>query len=163
MKKTLALASIVLMAASLGACGGGDDSSSGGSYCDQIKGLKSSVSDLDFTKLSEDQFSDLQNSLDDIEAAAPSDVKDDWGTLNDAIDQLQGILSGAGLSFDDLRAIQKDPNNLPDGVDIAELQDLAQKLNDFAANSDFKDASNAIQANVKDECDVDLDDSTSGS
>ena len=165
MKKTLALASLALLAGSLTACGGDDNSGSGGgSYCDQVKSLKSSVTDLDFTTLSEDQFSDLQGSLDDIEASAPSDVKDDWTTLNGAIDQLKSILDEAGLSFDDLQAIQDDPTNLPEGVDLAKLQELAQKLNDFAANSDFEDASNAIQANVKDECGVDLSDQpTTGS
>jgi hypothetical protein len=161
MKKTLALAAITLLAGALTACGG--DSGNDASYCDQISSVKASVSDFDFTTLSEQQFSDLRDSLGDIEDAAPADVKDDWGTLNDAVDQLQGILSDAGLSFDDLQAIRDDPNNLPDGVDIAKLQELAQKLNDFAANADIEAATNAIQANVKDECGIDLDDSGSAS
>jgi hypothetical protein len=166
MKKTLALACIVLMAGSLTACGGDDNSSAGGggSYCDQIKTLKSNVDTLDFTALSDEQFSDLQHSLDGIEASAPADVKDDWSTLSSAIDQLKQILADAGLSFADLQAIQNDPTNLPDGVDIAKLQELAQKLQEFAANSDFEAASNAIQANVKDECGIELNDtSTTGS
>jgi hypothetical protein len=166
MKKTLALASIVLMAGSLTACGGDNNSSAGGggSYCDQITSLKSNVNGLDFTKLSDQQFSDLQSSLAGIESSAPSDIKDDWSTLNGAIDQLKQILSDAGISFDDLQAIQNDPSNLPDGIDIAKLQELAQKLNDFATNSDFTAASDAIQANVKSECGIDLNtSSTTGS
>jgi hypothetical protein len=170
MKKLLALASIVLMAGSLTACGGDDNSNAGGggggggSYCDQVKDLKSNVDDLDFTTLTEDQFADLQSALDGIASSAPADVQDDWNTLGDAIDEFKSILDEAGLSLDDLQAIQQDPTNLPDGVDLAKLQELAQKLNDFAANSDFDAASNAVQQNVKDECGVDLDtSSTTGS
>ncbi|HSS67701.1 MAG TPA: hypothetical protein VLK34_04065 [Nocardioidaceae bacterium] len=157
MKKTLALASIALLAGSLTACGGGDSNSgSGGSYCDQVKSLKDTVNSLDFTALDDAGFSDFQDSLDGIEASAPSDIKGDWTTLNAAVDQLKGILADAGLTFDDLKAIQADPSNLPDGVDIAKLQALAQKLNDFAADSDFKTASDNIQANVKSECGIDI-------
>jgi hypothetical protein len=168
MKKTLALASIVLMVGSLTACGGDDNSSAGGggggSYCDQIKGVKADVDGLDFTKLTDDQLTSFREALSGIESAAPADVKDDWGAINDAIDQLQQILNEAGLSLSDLQAIEADPTNLPDGVDLAKLQELAQKLQDFASNSDYQAASDAITANVKSECGIDLSDtSTTGS
>ena len=168
MKKLLALASIVLMAGSLTACGGDDNSGAGGggggSYCDQVKDLKASVDDLDFTTLSEDQFSALQSGLDDIESAAPDDVKDDWSTLNSAIEEFHNILADAGLSVEDLQALQDDPTNLPEGVDIAKLQEAIQKLNELATNSDFDAASTAIQDNVKSECGIELDtSSTTGS
>ena len=169
MKKTLALAAIVLMAGSLTACGGDDNSSAGsggggGSYCDQIKGVKADVDGLDFTKLTDDQLTSFREALNGIESAAPTDVKDDWGTINDAIDQLQQILNEAGLSLSDLQAIEADPSNLPDGVDLAKLQELAQKLQAFASNSDYQAASDAITANVKSECGIDLSDtSTTGS
>ena len=164
MKKTLAVASIALMAASLTACGGDDNSGAGGgSYCDQVKSLKSKVNGLDFTALDDSGFQALQDSLHGIEDSAPSDIKADWSTLNGAVDQLQGILSDAGLTFDDIKAIQQDPSNLPDGVDIAKLQELAQKLNEFSSNNDFQDAADNIQANVQDECGISLEDtSTSG-
>jgi hypothetical protein len=163
MKKTLALASVVLMAGALTACGG-DDSSSSGGYCDQLQDLKNDAEGLDFTKLSDAQFSSLQNSLNDIEASAPSDVKDDWATFNDTLDQIKQILDETGLSFDDIQAIQENPNDLPDGVDLAKLQELAQKMQEVSTQSGFQDASDAIQQNVKDECDINLDDtSTTGS
>jgi hypothetical protein len=168
MKKSLALgalASIALLAGSLTACGSGDDSASGGSgddYCGQIKTLQSSVSSLDFTQLDDASFAKLQDSLHGIEDSAPSDIKGDWTTLNSAIDQLNTILSDAGLTFDDLKAIQTDPSHLPDGVDLSTLQGLAKKLNDFASNTSFQDASDNIQANVKDVCHIDLD-ATDGS
>jgi hypothetical protein len=165
MKKTLALASIVLMAGSLTACGGDDSNAGGGgggSYCDQIKDLKANVDDLDFTAMSGTQFSDLQSSLDDIESAAPADVKDDWNTLNGALDQLNTILSDAGLSFDDLQGLQN--GQLPDGVDMTKLQEVAQKLQDFASSNDLDAAATAIQENVKSECGIDINStSTTGS
>ena len=166
MKKLLALASIVLLAGSLTACGGDDNSGAGGggSYCDKVKDLKASVDDLDFTALSEDQFSALQSGFESIESAAPDDVKDDWNTVNSALDEFKNLLAQAGLSFEDLQKLQDDPTNLPDGVDIAKLQELVQKLNEFAENSDFDAASNAIQDNVKSECGIELDtSSTTGS
>jgi aminopeptidase N len=163
MKKTLALASVVLMAGALTACGGDDNSSSsgGGSYCDQVKEVKSTIDNFDFTKLDEQQFSAFQSSLNSVEDAAPDSVKQDWATLNDAVDQLKGILADAGLTFDDLQAIQEDPSNLPEGVDIAKLQALAQKLNEFTTNTDIQDATDAISANVQDECGIDLSDTSS--
>jgi hypothetical protein len=164
MKKTLALASIVLMAGSLSACGGdNNNSSSGGSYCDQIKDVKASTDGLDFTTLSSAQFADFKSSLRDVESAAPDDVKGDWKTFNDTLDEVSQILDDAGLSFDDLQAISKDPTNLPDGVDIAKLQEFAQKMQALDTRSEFEDASNAIQASVKDQCGIVLDETSSPS
>jgi hypothetical protein len=167
MKKTLAVAAVALLAASLTACGddGGDgdgSGSSGAGYCDQVEDLKTGFADVqDFTKITEDDFSGIQNALDDIESAAPDDVKDDWATLAGALDELKSILEEAGLTFDQLQQIQEDPTNLPEGVDLAKLQELGQKLSDFTDENDFQASADAIQAEVKDECGIDLDDDAS--
>jgi hypothetical protein len=165
MKKTLAVASVVLFAASLTACGddGGGSSSSGG-YCDQVKDLQSTFAEVqDFSRISDDTFESMRSSLDDIESAAPDDVKDDWAALTGALDELKSILADAGLSFDQLQEIQEDPTNLPEDVDLAKLQELGQKLNDFSAENDLQASADAIQAEVKSECGIELDTSTDSS
>jgi ABC-type glycerol-3-phosphate transport system substrate-binding protein len=160
MKKALALASVVLMAASLTACGGDENtsSSSGGSYCDQVKAMKAKSDTLDFTQLSDSQYAELQSSLRDIEAVAPDDVKADWATFNDGLDQIAQLLNDAGLSFDDVKAMQG--GSIPEGTDLAKLQEFADKVQQLTADSEMTDASKAISQNIKDECGVDLDTSS---
>jgi hypothetical protein len=162
MRKTLAVAAAVLVAGSVTACGGDDDNgssaSSGGGYCDIIKASQDEFADLDFTQLTADDYSALEDRFDDIATAAPADVKEQWTTLRDALDELDGILEDAGMSFDDLQQLQENPNNLPEGVDLAELQALAPKLQAWASNTDYQAAGDAITANVKAKCGIDLDD-----
>ena len=169
MKKLLAIASVVVMSATLSSCGGDDgdgggaSSGGGGDYCDQIETIKSNFEDLDFSALSDDTFTDLRDSVSNLEDAAPDDVKDDWATLGDALDQFNQILADAGLTLDDLQAISEDPSNLPDDVDLAALQELGTKMAEVSENGDFEAAGDAITENVKEECGIDLDDTSTDS
>jgi ABC-type glycerol-3-phosphate transport system substrate-binding protein len=161
MKKALALASVMLMAGALTACGGGDDNSdSGGSYCDQVNDLKAKTDSLDFTQQTDEEFSDFRSSLRDIEAAAPENAKADWATFNDGLDQVAQLLDDAGLTFEDVQAMQSN-GSLPDGVDIAKLQEFAEKMQQLTSQSEMTDASEAIVKNIKDECGIDLVDTSS--
>lgn len=153
MKKTLALAAGVLLTVSLAACGGSGSSSSG-DYCDLLKDAKSDVDTSDFTTLTDAKFNDLVDQIHAVEESAPSDVQDDWKTFGDVLDQFQSILSDAGISFDDLSSLQS--GQLPDGVDMAKLQEAMKKLQSLDTDS-LTEAQQNIADNAKSECDITID------
>lgn len=162
MRKTAIAVGALMLGATLSACGGGDgDSSSGGSYCDQLEDAKQSVEDVDFTALDDQSFEDLQSQFQDLQDAAPDEVKGDWETLTGALDEFQQAFEDAGITLDDLQGLQE--GQLPEGVDLQALQDLGTKLQDFNADNSFNDAAEAIRQNAQDECGIDLNEGTDGS
>jgi phage-related minor tail protein len=150
MKTPLALASAALVVATLAGCGGGDDGPDS-SYCKDLKSASTqfdSLSSNDVSKLDE-AFKTFHKLADE----APSDVKDDWVTLDKGITSVEKALDKAGLKFSDFAALQQ--GKMPEGVDVAKLQGLAtefQKLD----SAEFDKASKAIEKHAKDVCKVNL-------
>jgi hypothetical protein len=165
MKKTFAVATIVIMASSLAACGGNDDDSSGsgggagGGYCDTIQSVKDEVASGNFDTLTQAEFDSFQSKIADIQSAAPDDVADDWQNLGDYLNQFESLLKDAGISLDDLQSLES--GDLPSGVDTSDLTDLATKLQTLTKDNDIEAADKAITASAKSECDINLDDSGS--
>jgi len=149
-KKTLGLACAALLAATLTACGGDDggSASSGADYCDTLKEAKSDLEAID-SKLNQDNFDKVAERAQQLEDAAPDEVKGDWATYNDALDTFTGALDDAGLSIDDLSS-----GEMPDDVDPSKLQDVQEKLQD--AGKDISTATENIKQHAKTECDVDF-------
>lgn len=145
-----AIAGVVLLATSLAACGG-DDDSAGGSYCKQLTAAKPT-----FDTLSSGDLSQLKQgfaTFHELADEAPDDLTTQWKTLDDAATDIEGALEDAGLSFDDLPAIQS--GTIPEGVDVTKLTAFAtdlQKLN----NTKFTAARADIAKQAKDVCGVDL-------
>ena len=79
--------------------------------------------------------------------------------LADKIDELDKILSDAGLSLDDLAGLQS--GQLPEGVDMAKLQEMSTKLQAFSDTSELDPALKNIQKSLKDDCGIDTEDSGS--
>lgn len=184
MKKTLAIASLVFVAASLSGCGGDSSNTSSSSsstsssepstpatssasssgYCDQLTTFQNDFQSLDFTSLTDVQFSDVRSAIDDLESSAPDDVKPDWTTLGDSLGELQNILDKFGVSLDVLKEIQADPTNLPDGLTVKKVQQLGGELQSYSQSvqGDVSKAGEDIQTNAKSECGIDLGGSPSG-
>ncbi len=152
MKKTLGLMSAVLMAVSLASCS--DSSGSSGDYCDTLKDSQTQFADLNFSTLSDDEFNDLLDRVGTLEDQAPSDVSDDWGTLGDKLDEFKALLDDAGIGLGDIESLQQ--GNLPEGADLAKLQELAPKLQEFVTDPSLTEAQQAIKENAKSECDITL-------
>jgi hypothetical protein len=157
MKIPLALASAVMLASTLAACGGGDGGSGGkdSDYCKDIKAASKSFGSLssgDFAQLDK-AFTTFHKLADE----APSDIDEDWKKLDSAIVTVEKALKDAGLTFADLGKIQS--GQLPEGVDVSKLQGLASEMSKLNS-SDFTKASNAIDAHAKKTCKVDLDQSS---
>jgi hypothetical protein len=152
--KPISLLAAAVLALTLTACSSGDGGSSSSSgYCDQLKAAKSSVDDTNLTNLTDDKFQQLVDDVHALESSAPSSVQDDWQTFGDFIDQFQSILKDAGLSFDDLSALQN--GQVPDGVSLAKLQAAGQQLQQLDSTK-LAAAQQAIADNAKSECNIDL-------
>jgi hypothetical protein len=150
MKTPLALASAALVAVTLAGCGGGDDGPDS-EYC---KDLKSASTQFD--SLTSNDVSKLDEAFKTFHALAdeaPTEIKDDWTTLDKGITSVEKALADAGLKFSDFAALQE--GKMPEGVDVAKLQGLAtefQKLD----SAEFDKASKAIEKHAKDTCEVNL-------
>lgn len=160
MKKIMAVVPLVLIAGLVAGCGsdddGGSDSSSSADYCDTAKSIKEDVDDVDFSTLDGDGFDELRDNFDKLESSAPEDVKDDWALLSGKFDELDKILSDAGIELDDLAGLQS--GEMPEGLDAAKLQELSTNLTEFSDTSDLDPALENIQKNLKDECGIDTED-----
>jgi hypothetical protein len=156
------VATVLVIGATLSACGddGGDSGgSSAGDYCDQLQDAKDRVEGIDLTALDDAKYDELVSEFNDLQDAAPDEVKDDWSTLNDTLTQFKGLLDDAGISLDDLSGLQS--GEIPDGVDVSKLQELGTKMQELTDNGDFEDASDAISQHAQDECGIDLDEDSS--
>ena len=161
--KPISLLAAAVLAVTLTACsssGGGGSSSSSSDYCDQLKAAKSSVDNSNLTNLTDAKFQQLVDEVHQLESSAPSSVKGDWQEFGDFIDKFQTILKNAGLSFDDLSALQS--GQVPDGVSLAKLQAAGQQLQQLDSTK-LAAAQQAIADNAKSECNIDLQPTTPSS
>ena len=153
---TTALAAVTLTAAGLlAACDthqvAGSDEAAG--YCQQLKAQKAyflsfAGSDPDVSKLDE-----AFRRMHALAAAAPPKVAEDWGTIDDAVVAIEDGMADAGLSFDDLAAMQD--GDVPSDVDLDKLTELGTR---FQALSDggFDAAADRIAAHAQDTCGFEL-------
>ena len=153
-KTVIGSLTLALTATLLAACGSsGGGSSSSGAYCDELKADKTyfeslSGSNADISNLDQ-VFAKVHTLADD----APDNVSSDWKTLDDAITTIETALSDAGLKPGDLAALQS--GQVPKGVDLSKLQELAPKLQTLNG-SGVSDAAKNIAADAKKTCGVDL-------
>ncbi|MCW2840913.1 MAG: hypothetical protein JWR55_2396 [Aeromicrobium sp.] len=154
MKISLALAGVVLLGTSLAACGGGDDSGSGGGDGDYCKDLKSAQAT--FAKVSGNDFDALDSAIatfHKLADEAPDDVKTEWETLDGAFLKIEKAFDEAGIKMSDLPEIQA--GNIPEGVDVSKLTSLASTFSEISSDKVTK-AQATIEKHAKDSCDVDL-------
>ena len=150
MKTSLALASAALLAATLSGCGGSDDGPDS-EYCKDLKSASTqfdSLSSNDVSKLDE-AFKTFHTLADE----APTEVDDDWATLDKGIKSVEDALKKAGLKFSDFAALQQ--GKMPEGVDVAKLQGLAKEFQKLDS-AEFDKASKNIEKHAKDVCKVNL-------
>jgi hypothetical protein len=139
-------------ASSSAATGGGGGG--GGEYCAIIRGAKSNIDAL--TKMQSSgvpagvKVGVIVDAIHKADAAAPANIKPQWDLFRTKIDQLIAALQSAGISLDDL----SDPAKMQK-LDPAQLQKL-ESIGQQFDTPEFTKASEAITANVKTECGVDI-------
>jgi hypothetical protein len=153
MKIPLALASAVMLASTLAACGGGDGGNDGkdGDYCKDIKKAAKTFGDLDSGDLG--QLDTAFATFHTLADEAPSDIKDDWNKLDGTITKVEKALKAAGVTFADLSKIQS--GDIPEGVDVSKLQGLATEMTKLSS-AEYTDATKAIDTHAKKVCKVDI-------
>lgn len=154
MRTNLVIGSVALTltASVLAACGGGGGSSTS-AYCDELKSDKAYFDALGGTNADLGNLGDAFSRVHTLAAKAPDNVAAQWKTLDSAITTIESALSDAGLKPSDLAGLQS--GTVPDGVDAAKLQALVPKL-EALGSSDVSDAADAISADAKKTCGVDL-------
>jgi hypothetical protein len=80
-------------------------------------------------------------------------VADDWAALDDAITAIEDALDDAGLSFDDLAAMQD--GDVPADVDLAKLSQLGTTM-EALRGGQLDAAAERIAEHADDVCGIDL-------
>jgi len=138
----------------LAACGSdGSGSSSSGSYCDELKADKTYFESLSGSNADLGNLDTVFAKVHTLASDAPDSVSADWKTLDDAISTIETAFKDAGIKASDLAAMQK--GEVPKGVDMSKLQELAPKLQALSSG-DVTTAANNIAADAKKNCGVDL-------
>jgi hypothetical protein len=135
----------------------GDKGSSAGDYCAQLKDAKADFDTLDSDSPDFSKFDDAIARFHELADAAPSEVADDWKTLDGALTTMEKALSDAGLKIEDLGAITA--GNLPEGMTAEDLQAIGPKLQTAFSGletDEVEKAGDAIEKHAKSECGVDL-------
>jgi hypothetical protein len=148
---------LFLAATLLTACGSNDSSgnaaSGGGDYCSELKADKAYFATLSGSNPDLSKLDEVFERMHTLAADAPSDVADDWKTLDNAVTTIENALKEAGIKASDLQALQN--GQVPPGADLSKLQDLAPKL-EALSSSDVSDAASRIASHAKDTCGIDL-------
>lgn len=147
------LATVLAVGLVVSACSGSDGGDGDAkAYCTDLKASAAEVKALSGGDLDglDRAFGTARRLADE----APPAVSEDWGTIDQAIEDVQGALDEAGLTIADLQKIQSG-GELPAGVDLAELGGLSKVYADISG-PEFASAQDAIVAHAKKACDVDL-------
>jgi hypothetical protein len=153
-KTSVALGSLALVAGLSAGCTSDDASAADSAYCTDFKADKTK-----FQALTGDDIAKLGDAFEEIHqlaGEAPEEVADDWKVIDDAFTAFTDALEEAGVTFDDLAVMQT--GEIPDGVDLADLEALAAKLESFGG-PEMEKAGEAIERHAKDKCGVVFTDS----
>jgi hypothetical protein len=148
-KPLTAVAPLALVAGLLAGCN--DDSSGASPYCVDLRSGKAA-----FQALSDDDVDKLDAAFKEIHhltTEAPEAVADAWKTIDDGVTAMTDALAEAGISLDDLAAMQD--GEIPEDVDLTALAELTPKLETFGG-PEMDKAAAAIERHAKDECGVTL-------
>jgi hypothetical protein len=145
MRRSVALAAAVLVAVGLAGCG--EDTEA---YCSSLEDAQA-----DLEALRGGDFAQLAETLDRIRQIggdAPTEVRDDWETLNGDLTELRDGLADAGIDLEELEGL--DSGQLPEGVDRTKLLEVGAVLQ--GSLGEMRDAFEAIEQHARDECDIQL-------
>ncbi|GAB3253777.1 hypothetical protein GCM10027425_13220 [Alteromonas gracilis] len=133
------------LALGLSGCG----STPGEEYCATLEDRREEFSEL---AASEDPAALLRAVplLEDVRAAAPSDLKDEWQVFLNAVRGLREALASADLAPDDFAG-----GRVPDTLDAQQRRDLAAAA-DQLVSPDVRSAARGIEDQARDVCKVDL-------
>ena len=137
-----------------GGSNGDSDEASGGDYCGQVEELQGGFEDLSSGEAS---LADMRSTVDlagDIAGSAPSDISSEWESVHSTMDDIVSKLEEIGIAADKplTQAAQDFAKENPDEAQkmVSEFENVQTDMQKVQADGD------AIEKQVKDECDIDL-------
>lgn len=135
--------------------GGGDsDNASGGDYCGQVEEMKGGFEEISGGEAS---LADMRSTVDqvgEIAGSAPSDISSEWESVHSTLDDVVSGLEDTGIADDKplAKAAEQYAKKNPDEAQkmLSEFQGVQSDMEKVQADGD------AIEKQVKDECDIDL-------
>lgn len=154
MSRLRTVAATAVLGCVLGVVGCGEDGSTAGSgdYCADLDAVQKELNSV-----SGGDVSTLEETLDQLETLkdeAPAELAEDWEVLYDVFGKIVAAYREAGLSADDIEAIQN--GQVPDGADAQALQDAYAEITALSTDQRLTDAVAAIREHAADECGIDL-------
>lgn len=158
MLKSTLVAGLVLAAGALAGCSNGDKAATPGPtdtqvYCNELKADKQYFTAFSGDNPDPSKLGEAIKRFHKLADTAPDDISPQWDVLDSTLSQIERALSEAGISTDDLAALQD--GKIPKGVDMAKLAGLAPKLKQLNS-TELQDAAKQIQAHAKTKCGVNL-------
>lgn len=137
-----------------------DPSAKPDAYCALLERVQGDVSSFDFRSLSQAQFTDLRDKIQQLADAADGQIQTDWQKLGGSLDQLQAVLDSAHLTVEDLPQLAR--GQVPNGADVNQIQAVSAVMQTLSTDPALASASADIQADARDQCDVNLGGSAAG-
>lgn len=148
-KKAVGLAALALSASLVTGCGNSVDA-----YCNDLEATSDELGSL--TGSEPEDMEKAFDAIEDLADNAPDEVKDEWETLHQQMEEIEDALDEAGLEFADLGNLST--GQLPDGVTEEDLTQLGERLQNLNGD-EVQEATDTISKHAKDECDIDLNES----
>lgn len=131
-----------------------DPSAEPDAYCALLERVQGDVSSFDFRSLSQAEFTDLRDKVQQLADAADGQIQTDWQTLGGSLDQLQAALDSARLTVEDLPQLAQ--GQVPNGADVDQIQAVTAVMQTLSTDPGIATASTDIQADAQERCDVSL-------
>lgn len=131
---------------------GDDDAGASGDYCSDLDAVQKELNSVQGGDVS--SLEDTLDSLETLRDEAPDEVAEAWDTLYDAFAAIVEAFQDAGLSAEDIEAIQN--GQIPDGVDQEALEAAYAEITRLGQDTGLTESVEAIRTHAKDECDITL-------
>lgn len=165
---TRLMVAVALAVALVGCSGGGDQkkteadpSAKPDAYCTLLERVQGDVSSFDFRSLSQAQFTDLRDKVQQLADTADGQIQTDWEKLGGSLDQLQAALDSARLTVEDLPQVAQ--GQVPNGADVDRIQAVTAVMQTLSTDPGMATASADIQSDARQRCNVTLGGSGAGS
>ena len=145
MRRAALLATSLMLAGTLSACGGNDVEA----YCDQI------TQSQDLLEQSSDPtaFGKVSEEFDNLADVAPEEIATEWQTLAEGIGQIQQAISDSGLSEQELQQVAENPAQV-DPAKLQKLQEAGQEIEEKFADPKYDKAGDTISTYTEENCGV---------
>ena len=151
---TTALGALAITAAAgLSACGTGDQADAASGYCSELKAAKTFFQGFQGTDPDVGALGEAFKRMHELADIAPPAVAKDWATIDHEVDAIEKAMKDAGVTFDDLAAMQN--GEVPDDVDLDKLTALGSEF-EALSGGDFDAASGRVADHAKKTCGFEL-------